>query len=926
MSVCLNMIVRDEAAVIERCLASVRPFIDYWVIVDTGSVDDTPDRIQAALRGVPGELHRRPWKNFGHNRTEALNLAKDHADYLLFIDADEIMGAEPGATLNKLTGPAYSLEARLGNVSYDRVNLVATSLPWRWEGVLHEYLECGQAVPQPRVPGFWVEVTPQGARSNDPRKYEKDAQVLLDALADEPHNSRYVFYLAQSYRDSGQLDQALRYYQQRAGMGGWDEEVWYSKFESARIAERLGQSHDQVVAAYLSAHQARPQRAEALTNLARYCRGRGEWHNAYLFASACAALPMTTDRLFVDTSVYHWLAKDEFALACSYTHRVAEAARIWQDLLNGPHLPEPDRLRIEKNLQGLPMQFTQSTSTLDVQHSKPDSIAPSIHREASSAAKYFASRFVASRPAATPTVFLVILAKQKEATLPFYLRCLEALDYPKSAISLYVRTNNNTDHTADILQEWLKRVGADYASVEFEGSDVEAPVQQYGVHEWNPVRHKVLGEIRQVSLQKALQAGSDFYFVVDVDNYVRPNTLRQLVALDLPIVGPLLRHDDPDNPYANYHHEIDANGYYAASEQYYWLLNRRILGINEVKVTHCTYLVRCDVIPLLTYQDGSDRYDYVIFSASARAAGIAQYLDNREIYGYLTLDESPDRCQTLLGDEIDAALGKTPDRMRVVASMTTIPSRIDQIRPVVEAVLAQSVPVDHLELNIPYQCIRTGESYAVPAWLESMDRVKIFRTEDYGPITKIAPTLLRYQNDHQTHVWSVDDDCAYPANQLALLCRVHDPDKRRILTRYGGKLQSDGSVQFLYGEADVTMFEGFGGVLYPPACVRENFLEYLEVTSANDDCRRNDDIVLAMYFNACGLPIHLFNQPSGDTPYMVSGWLPHFKQDSLSAQGHEENYKRIFNFINSQTVRAILLGLRPEERSSLSAIAGAAQG
>ena len=114
--------------------------------------------------------------------------------------------------------------------------------------------------------------------------------------------------------------------------------------------------------------------------------------------------------------------------------------------------------------------------------------------------------------------------------------------------------------------------------------------------------------------------------------------------------------------------------------------------------------------------------------------------------------------------------------MRIIASMTTIPSRIDLIRPVIEAVLAQTVPIEHMELNIPDRCIRTGEPYVVPAWLECMDRVMVFRTEDYGPITKVAPTFLRHQNDHETYIWSVDDDCAYPANQLELLCRVHCPE------------------------------------------------------------------------------------------------------------------------------------------------------
>ena len=82
--ICLNMIVKNEAAVIERCLASVRAHIDHWVIVDTGSTDGTQALVRDALKDVPGTLFERPWVHFGHNRSEALALAQSHGDYLLF--------------------------------------------------------------------------------------------------------------------------------------------------------------------------------------------------------------------------------------------------------------------------------------------------------------------------------------------------------------------------------------------------------------------------------------------------------------------------------------------------------------------------------------------------------------------------------------------------------------------------------------------------------------------------------------------------------------------------------------------------------------------------------------------------------------------------------------------------------------------------
>ena len=238
-----------------------------------------------------------------------------------------------------------------------------------------------------------------------------------------------------------------------------------------------------------------------------------------------------------------------------------------------------------------------------------------------------------------PRVLLAILAKQKEGALPFYLECIEALDYPKSAIVLYIRTNNNTDRTEHILREWVARIGHLYAGVEFNAEDVAQPVERYGVHEWNKVRFQVLKPIRNISLHKALKHGFEFYFVADVDNFVRPCTLRELVALNLPIVAPFLRAIVPGSYYSNYHAEIDANGYYANCDQYYWVLERRVRGLIEMPVVHCTYLVRADVIPELTYEDGSNRYDYVVFSHSARRASIPQYLDNRQVYGYITFED-----------------------------------------------------------------------------------------------------------------------------------------------------------------------------------------------------------------------------------------------------------------------------------------------
>ena len=264
------------------------------------------------------------------------------------------------------------------------------------------------------------------------------------------------------------------------------------------------------------------------------------------------------------------------------------------------------------------------------------------------------ARDLHARVDAYPRVLLAILAKQKERPLPLYLNCIEGLDYPKSAIFLSVRTNNNTDRTEQILREWVERVGPYYAGVEFDAEPVAEPVEQVPPHEWNSTRFRVLGHIRNVSLQKTIEYGCDFYFVCDADNFIRSGTLKELVALNLPIVAPFLRVTNPTHAYSNFFAKTDAAGFFAGCDEYQWITHRWVRGVVEVPVVHCTYLVRSDVIPELHYLDGSDDWEFAVFCKSAREAGIPQYLDNRQVYGYITFDpESNATRVNVAGEDID---------------------------------------------------------------------------------------------------------------------------------------------------------------------------------------------------------------------------------------------------------------------------------
>jgi hypothetical protein len=187
---------------------------------------------------------------------------------------------------------------------------------------------------------------------------------------------------------------------------------------------------------------------------------------------------------------------------------------------------------------------------------------------------------------------------------------------------------------------------------------VPEKVEKYDVHFWNGERFRVLGKIRQESMNQALLTDCEYYFVVDTDNFLFPETLKELVKLNLPIVAPFLRYavalgENADTPieaakreghmsryYSNYHDKVDDFGSIIAEDLYYKILNQEVKGLIECMCVHCTYLIKREYLSELNYLEQSDRWEYMVFSNSARDKGITQYIDNRTIYGVLTLSEN----------------------------------------------------------------------------------------------------------------------------------------------------------------------------------------------------------------------------------------------------------------------------------------------
>ena len=362
-TMCLVMIVKDEEDTIKKCLTAVSPYISYWVIVDTGSKDNTLQVIRETMEdlGIPGELHERPWVNFEVNRTESLELAKGKCDFRWIIDADDTfvlddMNINPFHVLDK-GFDSYHISYKLHSLKYFRAQIVRSDQDWVYKGVLHEYLHLEKENQKSgQIMGCHVDadISPLKRANSVIEKYAKDAVILEEALKKEPDNTRYMFYLAQSYRDSNQPEKSLEAYKVRVQAGGWPEEVYYSMYMIARLKEALQHPIEEVIEAYSRAWEFRPERLEAVFHVIRKLREQRRWTLALAYGEAALQRTGTADILFVEPEIWQWRLLDEFSICAFYAGKVDSALEKITAIINAPFfcdLPEKERERILKNAE-----------------------------------------------------------------------------------------------------------------------------------------------------------------------------------------------------------------------------------------------------------------------------------------------------------------------------------------------------------------------------------------------------------------------------------------------------------------------------------------------------------------------------------------------------------------------------------------------
>jgi len=689
-TICLNMIVKNESHIIVDTLNKLisKIHIDYWVICDTGSTDNTKELILDFFdkNKIQGELYVDEWVNFGHNRTLALENAYDKTDFLFVMDADDEIVGDLIFPENIFEYDSYLLKFRGG---YTRTLLINNKKKWKYNGVLHEYIECLEKNKSSTLTGDYYIISGKcGDRSKDSNKYMNDALLLEKEYKIALNNKdniykRYSFYCANSYKDANDQDNAIKWYKNTLTFdGNWSQEKYISCLRLYELYDKQ-KNIENGIFYLIESYKYDSNRVECIYNLIKYYCIKKQNNISYSFYTLIQNYyenqyinDKFINKLFVTENIYSFYLPYYMIIVCERLKKYEIGIKMYDIIFTKGNVNIGEwwiknlvynlQFFIEKNKDinfvtkwrnyltlinkkcyDIDRKLVNKYEIYNISnfvelHSPNDNI--NIENDGSDIDKF---------------MVIAILAKDKETVLSFYLNCIYNQTYPKKYIHLYIRTNDNKDDTTRILTEFTEKYGNEYASVYFDYSSISDDLKKYSNHEWNSFRFNILGKIRQESVDYAYKLNAH-YFVADCDNFIIPTTIENLFKnKELGIISPMLRTLQNKSisgnkyiniNYSNYHYDVQENGFYKTSNKYFSILNNEITGLIRVCCVHCSYLIPYKYLSSIKYNDNSDRYEYIIFSDVLRKQNIPQYIDNTNKYGYLTFSETKEEFEVDLSE------------------------------------------------------------------------------------------------------------------------------------------------------------------------------------------------------------------------------------------------------------------------------------
>lgn len=293
ITISLCMIVRDEEAVLGRCLDSIRGIADEIVIVDTGS----QDRTKEIARAYTDRIYDFPWvDDFAKARNEAFSKAQK--DYILWLDADDVLEEKDRQAFLRLKeelDPQTDVVMMPYQVafnekgepvfSYERERLLRREAGFYWEGAVHEAI-----TPRGQILHSPIAVTHRKEQVHDPDRNLRIFEKLLEK--EGSLSPRHQYYYGRELMGHGQDEKAVRVFSDFLDSDrGWTENCVGACLDMAGCLCRLGRKREamRALARSFTYDLPRPEICCAMGKL--YLEQRDYERAVYWYETACQCPP-----------------------------------------------------------------------------------------------------------------------------------------------------------------------------------------------------------------------------------------------------------------------------------------------------------------------------------------------------------------------------------------------------------------------------------------------------------------------------------------------------------------------------------------------------------------------------------------------------------------------------------------------------------
>lgn len=352
-TICFATMCKNEEDCIKETLESVYKYIDYWVVHDTGSTDRTCDIVKEffSSKNIPGELFIDTWEGFDVNKTKLFERCYKKSDYILHLDADDLLFGDFEFTDKDVGYLKYLVTTRRYAAQYKTSMIFDNNTRWKFIGVAHNII---RNLDNPLKllfnkdlshRNFYYESRDLGKRSTDPEKFLKDAIKLKDqfhrTLIDDPDNinSRSVFYTAKSYFDQGMILEAAQYFSLYTKLKDtWEEEVFYSNLTLIECFYKLKLSKEKIIDQGKKAIDIYRDRAEPYFKLGIYANQASLYELGYEYLKMAKSKSYSNVIkkyvLFVNIKSYGKYVNYPLSISCLNTKRYNECITLINEIID----------------------------------------------------------------------------------------------------------------------------------------------------------------------------------------------------------------------------------------------------------------------------------------------------------------------------------------------------------------------------------------------------------------------------------------------------------------------------------------------------------------------------------------------------------------------------------------------------------------